>query len=159
MKGLTLIAAMDKNGLIGKDNKLPWHLPVDLKFFKQQTVGKTVLMGRKTCESLPFPLPKRKNIVISRNPNFQKDGFEVFNHIENVPLDDDIMVIGGSTVYKMLMPVAKGMILTRINHVFDGDTHFPKVNWNQWLNIRTTHLPVSETNPDFSIDFEFYQRL
>jgi len=159
MNGLTLIAAMDKNGLIGKDNSLPWHLPVDLKFFKQQTLGKTVLMGRKTCESLPFPLPNRKNIVLSRNKGYVKEGFEVINNIENLLLNEHVMVIGGRTLYQLLMPIATSMILTRIDHEFEGDTHFPTVNWKQWLNIRTTQLPISETNPDYRIAFEFYQRI
>ncbi len=159
MNGLTLIAAMDKNGLIGKDNTLPWHLPVDLKFFKQQTLGKTVIMGRKTCESLPFPLPKRKNIVLSRNINYTKEGFEIINNIDDLLLDDEVMVIGGSTLYQLMMPLATSMILTRIDHEFEGDTHFPDVNWSHWLNTRTTNLPISDTNPDYNIAFEFYQRI
>lgn len=158
MNGLTLIAAMDKHGLIGKDNKLPWHLPADLKFFKQQTLGKTVLMGRKTCESLPFPLPNRTNIVLSRNVNYKKEGFKVINTIEEALLNEDVMVIGGNTLYKLLMPLASSMILTRINHEFEGDTYFPKVDWDQWLKTRTTNLPISKSNPDYNIAFEFYQR-
>ena len=159
MKGLTLIAAMDKKGLIGKDNKLPWHLPVDLKFFKQQTLGKTVLMGRKTCESLPFPLPKRKNIVLSRNSDFEKKGFEIINQIDDELLNEEVMVIGGSTIYQLMMPLANAMILSRIDHEFDGDTYFPKVNWDHWENTRITQLPISEQNPDYKIAFEFYQRI
>lgn len=155
---LTLIAALDKNGLIGKDNQLPWHIPADLKFFKKQTLGKKVLMGRKTCESLPFPLPKRENIVLSRNNQFTKEGFTVISSIEHIPADDEIMVIGGSTIYELLLPNATGMILTRIDHTFIGDTYFPKVNWQQWKNLRTTYLPISDTNKDYNIAFEFYQR-
>ncbi len=156
---LTLIAAMDKNGLIGKDNQLPWHLPADLKFFKKQTLGKTVLMGRKTCESLPFPLPKRENIVLSRNKEFSKSGFTVINELSDHFLQQDIMVIGGSAIYQLLMPLADAMILTKIDHEFDGDTYFPEIDWNAWQNIRTTYLPVSETNKDYNIAFEFYQRI
>lgn len=156
---LTLIAAMDKNGLIGKDNQLPWHIPADLKFFKQQTLGKKVLMGRKTCESLPFPLPRRENIVLSRNKDFSKHGFTVITEIDDNLLSDEIMVIGGSTIYELLMPLADTLILTRIDHEFEGDTYFPEVNWSQWLNLRTTYLPISESNKDYNIAFEFYQRI
>lgn len=159
MKGLTLIAAMDKNGLIGKDNQLPWHLPADLKFFKQQTLGKKVLMGRKTCESLPFPLPKRENIVLSRDQSFEKPGFTVINQLDKNLLSEEVMVIGGSTIYELLMPKASAMILTRIEHEFVGDTYFPEVDWQQWLNTRTTYLPISGSNKDYKLAFEFYQRI
>lgn len=155
---LTLIAAMDKNGLIGKDNQLPWHIPADLQFFKKQTLGKKVLMGRKTCESLPFPLPKRENIVLSRNKEFVKEGFTVINELDEELMQEEIMVIGGSTIYELLMPLANGMILTRIDHEFEGDTYFPKVDWQAWENTRTTFLPVSENNQDYNLAFEFYQR-
>ena len=155
---LTLIAAMDKNGLIGKDNQLPWHLPVDLKFFKKQTLGKKVLMGRKTCESLPFPLPNRENIVLSRNSDFTMKGFTVINKLDEALLQQEIMVIGGSTIYQLLMPKASAMILTRIDHEFKGDTYFPEIDWQNWDNIRTTYLPISDTNKDYNISFDFYQR-
>ena len=155
MKNITLIAAMDTNGLIGKNNRLPWHLPVDLKFFKQQTLGKTILMGRKTCESLPFPLPNRRNIVLSRNKVFSKPGFDIINNIDNKILDDEVMVIGGSTLYELLMPQASHMILTRIDHEFEGDTYFPNVDWELWRNTRTTRLPISDQNPEYNIAFEF----
>ncbi len=158
MRKITMIAAMDKNNLIGKDNKLPWHLPADLKFFKQQTSGKTILMGRKTCESLPFPLPNRKNVVISRNTNYTKKGFEIINSIDQVPLNEEIMVIGGSAIYSLMMPMATGMILSRIDHEFEGDTYFPEINWDHWLKVKTTNLPISKTNPNYQVAFEFYQR-
>ncbi|MEZ5472553.1 MAG: dihydrofolate reductase [Marinicella sp.] len=155
---LTLIAAMDKNGLIGKNNQLPWHLPVDLKFFKKQTLGKKVLMGRKTCESLPFPLPNRENIVLSRNLDFTKKGFTIINKLDGELLQQEIMVIGGSTIYELLMPQASAMILTRIDYEFDGDTYFPAIDWHIWNNIRTTYIPISESNKDYPLAFEFYER-
>jgi dihydrofolate reductase len=155
---LTLIAAMDNNGLIGKDNQLPWHIPADLKFFKKQTLGKKVLMGRKTCESLPFPLPNRENIVLSRNKNYIKEGFTVIESLNETLLSDDVMVIGGSTIYELLLPKATGLIITKIDHEFIGDTYFPEVDWKQWSNFRTTFLPISETNKSYNLAFEFYQR-
>jgi len=150
---------MDKNGLIGQQNKLPWHIPADLKFFKQQTMGKTVLMGRKTCESLPFPLPNRTNLVISRNKNFKKDGFETIQTINDNLLNNELMVIGGSLIYQMMLPLANQLILTRINHEFEGDTYFPSIDWSQWNNTRTTRIPINETNTNYQLAFEFYQRL
>ena len=154
---LTLIAAMDEQGLIGKDNQLPWHISADLKFFKQQTLGKPVLMGRKTCESLPFPLPGRRNLVLTRNPAFSLDGFETINQLEGLE-EDEVMVIGGSTIYEWLLPRADRLILTRIKHQFEGDTWFPEVNWDHWTLTRKTRLPINQDNPDYALSFEFYDR-
>ena len=159
MNSVTLIAAMDKNGLIGKNNQLPWHIPADLKFFKQQTSGKTVLMGRKTCESLPFPLPKRRNVVITHNKDFCKPGFEIIHEINQDILSDELMVMGGSTIYQLMMPFADAMIISKIDHEFIGDTYFPEVDWTNWFNTRTTHIPISTNNKDYRIDFEFYKKI
>lgn len=158
---LTLIAAMDNNQLIGSNNDLPWRLPADLKFFKQQTNGKTLLMGRKTCESLPFPLPNRRNVVISRNTDFSREGFETINNI--TAIDDlkvnELMVIGGAKIYELMMDKATHMILTKINSNFEGDTYFPKIDWEQWRVQRKTNNPISDENPEFSFDFVFYEKL
>lgn len=158
---ITLIAAMDSNQLIGCDNDLPWRLSADLKFFKQQTNGKTLLMGRKTCESLPFPLPNRRNIVISRNTDFVREGFETINNLEAIAhLDtDELMVIGGAKIYALMMNQATHMIITKINSIFEGDTYFPKTDWNQWKIQRITNNPISADNLDFSFDFVFYEKL
>ncbi len=158
---ITLIAVMDSNQLIGCDNDLPWRLSADLKFFKQQTNGKTLLMGRKTCESLPFPLPNRRNIVISRNTDFVREGFETINNLEAIThLDtDELMVIGGAKIYALMMNQATHIIITKINSKFEGDTYFPKTDWNQWQIQRVTNNPVSADNPDFSFDFVFYEKL
>ena len=154
---LTLIAAMDEHGLIGKDNQLPWHISADLKFFKQQTMGKPVLMGRKTCESLPFPLPGRRNLVLTRNPEFTMEGFECIADLNGVN-EDEVMVIGGSSIYQWLLPQADRLILTRIKHSFTGDTWFPEVNWDEWQLSRQTRLPINDDNPDYELSFEFYDR-
>jgi dihydrofolate reductase len=155
---LTLIAAMDQQGLIGKDNQLPWHIPADLKFFKQQTMGKPILMGRKTCESLPFPLPGRRNLVLTRNETFTAEGFETFQDITAVN-EKDVMVIGGSTIYELLLPRASHLILTRIHHTFAGDTYFPDVDWTDWQLTRQTRVPVGDDNPNYELSFEFYDRI
>ncbi len=156
---ITLIAAMDRNQLIGKDNDLPWHLPADLKFFKQQTTGKTLLMGRKTCESLPFALPNRRNIVLSRNQNFSRDGFEVIESLDLITNCQELMVIGGAKIYEFMLPYATHMIITRIDAEFEGDTHFPSVDWKNWQVNRITNTPISASNPDFSFDVVFYQNI
>ncbi len=155
---ITLIAAMDQNQLIGCDNNLPWHLPADLKFFKQQTMGKTLLMGRKTCESLPFALPKRRNIVLSRNRNFARKGFEVIDSLELIKDEDEIMVIGGAAIYTMMLPLANQLILTQLKASFEGDTFFPKVDWQQWKINRITNNPISAENKEFEFDFIFYEK-
>lgn len=157
-KRITLIAAMDQNNLIGSDNQLPWHLPADLKFFKQQTLGKTLLMGRKTCESLPFVLPKRRNLVLSRNQSFNRKGFEVVHSIEQSLKADEIMVIGGAKIYQLMLPYATHMIITRIHNSFKGDAYFPEVDWSQWKINRVTNHPISDENQTFAYDFVFYER-
>jgi dihydrofolate reductase len=124
-KNLTFILAMDENKLIGSNNDLPWRLPADLKYFKQQTLNKIILMGRKTCESLPFVLPKRRNIVLTRNINFSRQGFEIIHKLDSInDLDDEVMVIGGAMIYRILMPYAKKLLITKIHQQFKGDTHF-----------------------------------
>lgn len=157
---ITLIAAMDENQLIGSNNDLPWHIPADLKFFKQQTSGKTLLMGRKTCESLPFPLPNRRNIVLSRNSNFTRKGFEIINNLDDInDLNvDELMIIGGAKIYNLMLEQATHLIITHINGSFTGDTYFPEVNWNQWQMMRLTNNPISEENPEHSFDFKFFKK-
>lgn len=143
----TLIAAMAENRVIGINNELPWHLPADLKNFKQTTLGKTVLMGRKTCESLPFSLPKRRNLVLSRNPEFHRDGFETITKLSDLE-DGEIMVIGGGHIYQMLMPQASKMILTTVEGTFQGDAFFPEFNQADWQTVVTTRYPINEDNTD-----------
>jgi len=155
---LTLIAAMDQQGLIGKDNQLPWHISADLQFFKQQTLGKPIVMGRKTCESLPFPLPGRRNLVLTRNKAFKAEGFECIEQLSDID-EQSVMVIGGSSIYRWLLPRGDHLILTRIKHTFTGDTYFPEVNWDQWHLTRKTTVPINDNNPDYELSFEFYDRV
>lgn len=137
---LTFILAMDKNNLIGSNNDLPWRLPADLKYFKQQTLNKTIIMGRKTCESLPFVLPKRRNIVLTRNVNFQREGFEMIHKLDNLKdLADEAFVIGGSMIYKLLMPQATKLLITKIHHEFSGDTYFDWISSRWRLKSRVDH--------------------
>lgn len=136
MKNLSLIVAMDQNNLIGKNNGLPWHLPADLAYFKQTTLGKPIVMGRKTHESIGRPLPGRRNIVITANPDYQAAGCDVANSLETAvalcDADDEIMLIGGASLYRQALHRAGSLYLTRIHHAFDGDTWFPQFDEAGW---------------------------
>ncbi|WP_026688464.1 dihydrofolate reductase [Alteribacter aurantiacus] len=125
---ISLIAAMDENNLIGNDNKLPWNLPNDLAHFKRVTTGHTVVMGRKTFVSIGRPLPDRRNIVVTSNPDFYHDGVEVVDSldiVEDLAQKEEVMVLGGQKVFEQLIDKADRLYITRIHHTFHGDTYFP----------------------------------
>lgn len=136
---LSLIAAVARNGVIGINNRLPWHLPADLKHFRVLTTGHAVIMGRKTWESLPEkfrPLPGRQNIVITRNEAYRADGAVVVGSLPAAVAaaqGDEAFVIGGAELYKAALPLADRLQLTEIDADFDGDTHFPTVTPDRWL--------------------------
>lgn len=136
---LSLVVAMARNSVIGLDGKIPWHLSEDLKYFKKITLGKPIIMGRKTCNSIGRPLPDRRNIVVSSNLKFCSNGFDVFNSID-AALNDcqeqaEVMIIGGATLYKALLPKADRLYITYIHKKFKGDTFFPNFNLKQWQEI------------------------
>ena len=138
---LSLIAAVAKNGVIGKDNQLLWHLPEDMKHFRETTRGKPVIMGRKTWESLPDkfrPLPGRLNIVVTRNPNYEAPGatrvHSLRDAIEQAGNAEEIFVIGGEQLYRESVPLANRLYLTELEQAFEGDAFFPaldRANWNE----------------------------
>jgi dihydrofolate reductase len=137
---VSLIAALADNGTIGKDNALPWHLPDDFKWFKKMTLGKPVIMGRRTWESIGSkPLPGRKNIVLTHSPSSHVRGVEmVFNlqrAVECAGREDEAVIIGGARLYKEALPIADLMYLTRVHADLEGDTFFPEVDWNQWERL------------------------
>ena len=122
---INIIAAVGKNLELGKDNKLIWHIPEDLRYFKEMTTNKTIVMGRKTYESIGKPLPNRKNIVLTRQ-NIKIDNVEVINDIEQVfDINDDIFIIGGETIYKLFLPYADHLYLTEIEDEREADSYFP----------------------------------
>lgn len=133
---VSIIAAMDRNRLIGNNNQLPWHLPADFAHFKSVTMGKPVIMGRKTYESIGKPLPGRTNIVLSRNPETQFEGVVCVSSFEDavaaVPDAEEIMIIGGSTIYEMLLPIVNRMYITYVDAEFEGDSWFPEFDESQW---------------------------
>ena len=134
---ITLVAAIASNNVIGKENSLPWNIPEDLKRFKQMTSGHTILMGRKTFDSIGRPLPNRQNIVMTKDENFEQEGIKVINDFDEAlelikESNDDIFVIGGSKIYELFEPVANSLAITRILKDFDGDAFFPDINWDLW---------------------------
>ncbi|MEO2268341.1 type 3 dihydrofolate reductase [Pseudoalteromonas sp. YIC-656] len=126
---VSMIAAMAHNRVIGKDNDMPWHLPADLKHFKEVTLGKPVIMGRKTLESIGRALPGRKNIVISRNSDYQFEGAQTVTSVQEalecVGEVDEVMIIGGGNIYEQCLPISSTLYLTFIDLEVDGDTRFP----------------------------------
>ena len=136
---LALIAALDRNRLIGRDNALPWHLPADLQHFKRLTLGKPVLMGRRTWESLGRPLPGRRHIVLSRDPAFRAEGATVVGSLdaalEAAGDAAEAMVIGGAAFYATMLPRARRLYLTEVDGEFDGDAWFPALDPAQWREV------------------------
>ncbi|MDL5382914.1 type 3 dihydrofolate reductase [Aeromonas hydrophila] len=160
---ISMIAAMAHDRVIGLDNQMPWHLPADLAHFKRVTLGKPVLMGRKTFESIGRPLPGRRNLVISRNPDYQADGVEVIDSVEAALAllagSDvaELMVIGGGHLYGQLLPRADRLYLTRIDLAVEGDTRFPAFDEGDWSCIECEPHQPDEKNPH-SYCFETWQR-
>ncbi len=143
---LTLIAAVARNGVIGIDNRLPWHLPADLKHFKALTMGHPVIMGRKTWESLPprfRPLPGRHNIVVTRDAGYQATGVTVATSLPaalSQAQGGEAFVIGGAKLYAAALPLADRLQLTEIDSPFEGDTYFPNIDHRHWRETaRETH--------------------
>ena len=134
---ITLVAAIASNNVIGKENSLPWNIPEDLKRFKQMTSGHTILMGRKTFDSIGRPLPNRQNIVMTKDENFEQEGIKVINDFDEAlelikESNEDVFVIGGSKIYELFEPVANSLAITRILKDFEGDAFFPDINWDLW---------------------------
>ena len=147
---VSIIAAMDRNHLIGNKNQLPWHLPADFAHFKSVTMGKPIVMGRKTFESIGKPLPGRANIVLSRNPDIRLEGVVCVSSFEDavsaVPDAEEIMIIGGSSIYEMLLPQVNRMYLTYVDAEFEGDAWFPGFEESLWQEINTETRPADEKN-------------
>lgn len=152
---ISIIVAMDNNGLIGKDNTLPWHLPADLAYFKKNTTGKVVLMGRKTYESIGKALPNRRNIIVTRNIEFQAQGCEVVNSIQDAleiaKNEQEIMIIGGVSFYSQTLKKADRLYITQIDSRFDGDAYFPQFDKSNFIEISKENHKADEKNPyDYS---------
>lgn len=133
---ITLIVAAAENNAIGKNNQMLWHLPNDFKYFKKQTLHHSVIMGRKTFESIGKPLPERRNIVITRNQDWTAKDVDVANSLDEVLKycrdEREIFIIGGAEIYKQALPLASKVLLTRVHTSIDGDAYFPALDANIW---------------------------
>lgn len=158
---LSIIAAVSQNHVIGKDNKLIWHLPADMQFFKKTTMGHTLIMGRKTFESFGKPLPGRKSIVITRQKDWGFDGVIVENSLESAIrlafADEEVFIIGGSEIYRQALPLCDKMYLTVIHHDFEGDSYFPDVDFSKWRMIQDGFHEADEKN-HYCFSFRVYIR-
>ena len=148
---LSLVCAMDSNRLIGKDNALPWRLPADLAFFKRTTMGKPIIMGRKTFASIGKALPGRQNIVVTRDPEFDAPGCDIAPSLEQATTlagnVDEVMLIGGASLYEQTINSADCIYITLIHHVFSGDTWFPEIKTDLWKLSSREDFDADETNP------------
>jgi dihydrofolate reductase len=152
---LSIIAALSDNRVIGVDNRLPWRLPADLAHFKRLTMGKPIVMGRRTWESLPGLLPHRTHVVVSRDPGYEIEGGIVVNSIEQalelVRDVDEIMVVGGANLYAQFLPSAARLYLTYVHAAFDGDAYFPELDPQAWRETsRERHSADARNSVDFS---------
>ncbi len=147
---ISIIAAMAKNRIIGRDRGLPWRLPADLQHFKALTVGKPIIMGRKTWESLPGLLPERPHIVISSNPDYRASGCSVVHSLDAalVAAGDvaEIMVVGGAQIYAQALPLAQRIYLTLVHTEVEGDTMFPEFDLDGWQELEREWHPADEKN-------------
>ena len=155
---LSIIVAIANENVIGKDNKLIWHLPEDLKRFKKITLGHKIIMGRKTFESLGRVLPNRKHIILCNDSkmNIDNENVEILDDISKldkyINSDEECFVIGGATIYKLLMPYANKMYVTKINQTFEGDVYFPEISEKTWKEISRENGLKNEENP---FDYEY----
>jgi len=152
---ISIIVAISKNNAIGINNKLPWNLPADLKYFREKTLGKSVIMGQRTFESIGKPLPKRDNIIMSLDNNFNPLGCEVACSIDDalkkVKKKEEIMIAGGLSIYKQFLPLADRIYLTFIDYEFKADTFFPEIDFNQWKEIsRNNHKADYENKYNYT---------
>jgi dihydrofolate reductase len=157
---ISLIVAATKNHVIGKDGAMPWHLPADLQYFKKITMGKPIIMGRKTFDSIGRPLPGRRNIVVTQNRAWSHQGVEVVHDIADALRlleNEEAFVIGGATLYTAALPVASRVYLTAINATIDGDTFFPALDQKTWREIAREHRAKDEKNAH-DLDFIVYER-
>ena len=160
---LSIIVAKAKNNIIGKDNRLLWHIPDDLRRFKELTTNHNIIMGRKTFESIGRILPNRKHIIFSQNPDFkiENENIEIVHSMlqiqQYIEDENENFVIGGAMIYNLLMPYVTKMYVTEIDKDFEGDTVFPRINPDIWQEISREEGPKDEEN-DFKYEYVVYKR-
>lgn len=158
---ISIIVALAENRVIGIENRLPWHLPGDMKWFRRHTLGKPVVMGRKTFESLGRPLPERHNIVVTADASYRADGATVVHSIEEAlhAAGDvlDVMIIGGESFYRQMLPQTDRLILTLVHADVAGDAWFPEFDWNDWREVERGDHPADDKNP-YAFSFLILER-
>ena len=158
---VSLIVAMAQNGVIGRDNAVPWRLPEDLKRFKAFTLGKTILMGRKTYESIGRPLPGRANLVLTRDRNWIAAGVIVVHSVEQALTQagpgKELVAIGGAQIYRLVLPFARRIYLTHVHADVPGDTFFPDFDSTQWADVECRMHPADEQHA-FPLTFVTLER-
>ncbi len=158
---LTLVVAVADNGVIGRENGLPWHLPEDLKRFKRVTLGKPVVMGRKTFESIGRPLPGRQNIVVTRDPSYRREGVTVVNDVDAALLAAgdaaEVMIIGGAELFRAFLPRAGRVHLTRVHGNVAGDVHWPPLDEGRWQRVQRESHPADERHA-YPMTFEVWEK-
>lgn len=161
-KQITMIAAAGLHNELGKDGDLVWHLPDDFKRFKELTTGHHIIMGRKTFESFPKPLPNRTHVILTKDPNYRTDGGIVVHDMQTALAtcsgDTNPFIIGGGEIYKLGLAVATKIELTRVQGTFEVDTYFPEIDKSQWKLHHTTHHPADERHA-FAFDFETWVKV
>ena len=154
----SVIVAKAQNNAIGKDNQLLWHLPKDMRHFKQKTMGRHIIMGRKTFESIGKPLPGRELIVVTRNPDYHAPGCKTVRSIEEALAwaeqagETEVLIAGGEQIYRSTLPIVDKIYLTEVKTTLEGDTFFPELAQNEWVEIQRTAYPADERHA-YAYDF------
>lgn len=159
---INIIVAASENNVIGVDNRLPWHLPADLKYFKQLTTGHAIIMGRKTFDSIGKPLPNRRNLVITKSKTFSHEGITVVNSIDNAieacETEENVFVIGGETIYAQMLSITHQIYLTRVHvKVENGTAFFPSLNPDEW-ELTSSDAHTKDEKNAWAYTFEVYKR-
>jgi dihydrofolate reductase len=158
---ITLIAAVAENNALGKDNQLLWHLPDDFKRFKNVTTGHHIIMGRKTFESFPKPLPNRTHVIITRQKYNAPEGSIVVDSLQKAidacPKNEETFIIGGGEIYKQSIGIADKLDITKVHHTFEADTFFPEIDLNEW-ELASSELHPKDEKHQFEFSFQTYLR-
>lgn len=159
---ISLIVATSRNGVIGKDNRLPWHLPADLRRFKELTMGHTIVMGRKTYESIGRLLPGRRNVIVTRNRAFRLEGAIVVDSFDAALAaaadDDEVFIIGGEQIFRLALETADRLYLTIVQVEVEGDTFMPPIDPSRWQRVRTESHAGTDAN-SLAWRFEIHERI
>tara|TARA_B110000503_G_scaffold143771_1_gene248358 strand:+ start:6972 stop:7472 length:501 start_codon:yes stop_codon:yes gene_type:complete len=160
---ISLIVAASENNVIGRDNDLPWKLPIDMKFFVQTTKGHSILMGRKNLESFGRLLPNRTNILLTRDRNYQFEGAEIFYDLQKAIAfakeieEEELMVIGGGEIYRQCMPFADRIYLTRVHAEIEGDVYFPQLDSSIW-KLKSEEYHEKDEKHNYAFTFQKFER-